>query len=188
MEWILQKGGAIDEITANDVAMAQYIKTEYSDFRLNLGRLFFKVARDIRIDEYYNAPFLSSGEYELAHELGAVGIELDLTHRQLSGFTHNCDAQNIFRAFHVPFCYISTGNICKFASIHQKISHKFRPNFSCQMECQHIAECNANTEGKDKALYRIGRTIYFFVPNYLEYLNQGDRFLYFPAREFGCVG
>lgn len=184
---ILQLDSQVDEITVNDAGMALYIKENYPKLHLNLGRLFFKAARDIRVDGYYRASFAHPCGREMASEFGADGIELDLTHEKVTTTFGESSGNILTVAFHGPFCYQTTGNICKFASIHRELDQKFRPNSPCTAECRHIAECNVKLN-QGTVLYRIGRTVYFYVPNYSEYLTEGDRFIYFPARELLGIG
>ena len=42
----------IDEVTVNDLGMLFYIKEKFN-IKINLGRLFFKEPRDLRVPEYY---------------------------------------------------------------------------------------------------------------------------------------
>ena len=51
---ILQNSkSVIDEVTVNDFGMLTYIQSKF-DKKVNLGRLFFKDPRDVRVNEYYS--------------------------------------------------------------------------------------------------------------------------------------
>lgn len=170
---------AIDEVTVNDIGMLEFIAS-FSRKRINMGRLFAKEPRDVRYSDFYNEMYrpaiLDDGEL-----LKTVsGIEIDCG---FSRFISRETDSNKCIGIHVPFCFVSTGNICKFASIPKEISQKFRPNDSCNMECQRIAEVY-DEKNANALFYRIGRTIYFFNQDTLEnYSEAADRIIYFPVRE-----
>lgn len=175
----------IDEITVNDVGMLHYISRECGG-KINLGRLFFKDARDVRIREYDEGTvvpnLLVSWE---SHPLGNVqihGIELDRMSSRID--LSDCPLSGMILGVHSPFCYMSTGNICKFASIHKEMEYKFRPNIPCAMECAEIYEhYRARFGGKDSDVIRFGRTIYYLKNDCEVVGKQVDRDIYFPVRE-----
>lgn len=170
----------IDEVTVNDIGMLIAIHSSY-DLKVNLGRLFFKDARDIRLPSYYqhtiHPAFLDTlNKYNTCFtldyaEIDPISATLDVH--------HNTDVK---LALHEPFCYLTTGNICKFASISQDIAKKFRPNASCNKECQRVYEIyfpNSN----DYTLYRIGRAVYFETERPCTINGSIERFIYSPFRE-----
>lgn len=170
----------IDEVTVNDIGMLITIHSSYN-FTVNLGRLFFKDARDIRLPSYYqhtiHPAFLDSLNKYTTHyalnyaELDPISATLDVH--------HNTDVK---LALHEPFCYLTTGNICKFVSISKDIAQKFRPNASCNKECQRVYEIyfpNSN----DYTLYRIGRAVYFEAEHPCIVNGSIERFIYNPFRE-----
>ena len=184
-EILAQGSDVIDEITVNDVGMLYYISGEWNG-KINLGRLFFKDARDIRVREYdertVTPNLLASWE---SHPLGDVqihGIELDRVSRRID--LTGCPLPGVILGVHSPFCYMSTGNICKFASIHKEMKYKFRPNTSCAMECAGIYEhYRSKFDGKDADIIRFGRTIYYLKNDCEVIGKEVGRDIYFPVRE-----
>ncbi len=88
---------------------------------------------------------------------------------------------------HAPFCYMTTGNICKFASIHYPVVQKFRPNLSCGMECAHVIDFYSGHVMQtdcDPLLIRIGRTLYFKNESVQTIGRFFDRIIYFPVKEW----
>ena len=181
--------GVIDEITVNDVGMLRWVTGHMAGIRVNLGRLFFKDPRDCRVLAYYHipgAPFLLDNlDDDFWKQFDISGIELDAVKEtiDLSGISR--DALSI--GLHVPYCYMTTGNICKFASIHKRIEQKFRPNAACAMECHgifdtysgHIPQTNC-----DPTIYRYGRTLYYRVDPTERLENEATRLIYFPIDEW----
>lgn len=177
----------IDEITVNDLGMMSYI-SKCGKYKLNLGRLFFKNPRDCRVPEYINCKVVPGLLSELNQEFWARQsvrcVELDSTNQiiDVSEFAN----MGIELALHLPYCYITTGKICKFASIHKSIQKKFRPNVNCQMECMYITDTywGDTTANSDQIICRIGRTLYFENSNVKILGKDLDRVLYFPIREW----
>lgn len=181
--------GVIDEITVNDFGMLNYFKNN-NHFKINLGRLFFKNPRDCRIPEYTRskvAPGLISKLNQGFWKDQMINcIELDSTNQMLdvSG-VKNLD---VGIALHTPFCYMTTGKICKFASIHKNIDKKFRPNTVCQMECMSIIDTytgHVATINCDTVIYRIGRTLFFESGDSKIIGKNLERLIYFPIKEWG---
>lgn len=98
--------------------MLFYIKEKFN-IKINLGRLFFKEPRDLRVPEYYYTEVVKPEiakiicDREIKEHISL--IELDEVCNKIC--TDNIDDFNI--GIHIPFCYMSTGNICKFASINK---------------------------------------------------------------------
>lgn len=178
----------IDEVTVNDLGMLYHIET-LNKYKVNLGRLFLKNPRDCRVPEYTNSiispGFLSKLNQESWKKHKINSIELDPTNRTLDA--SEIKSLDIEIALHSPFCYMTTGKICKFASIHKDIEGKFRPNINCKMECMsiidtyagHVASTNCNP-----IIYRIGRTL-LFENNEAKIVGKNlERLIYFPVREW----
>lgn len=177
--------GVIDEITVNDVGMLCYISSHYNK-KVNLGRLFFKDSRDVRVrgyDEGEMTPALLTYDKErwtMGKEIYAV--ELDSMSRYVN--LADCNLDGVKLCIHSPFCYMTTGNICKFASIHKEPEQKFRPNSPCSMECTGIYEHYRKRFGeRDTDVIRFGRTVYYFNNDSSILGKDIDRKLYFPLRE-----
>lgn len=181
--------GIVDEITVNDLGTLWWIHSNYN-IRINIGRLFSKDPRDCRIPEYCNLgiqPFFLTnigdaywGNFDIS------SVELDPTNRVIDIYSIN--DMNIEIGLHMPYCYMTTGNICKFASIHRSIEQKFRPNLSCSLECMHISDTysgHINQTDCDPILFRFGRTLYYKVNDLIELSTEkSTRIIYFPIDEW----
>lgn len=175
----------IDEVTVNDPGMLIWIK-ENTSLKKNLGRLFFKDPRDVRIrgyDQSETTPaLLQKGAYRMLTEEEIHGVELDWTSSCLN--LGGCSLDGIRVGIHGPLCYMSTGNICKYASLHRKMEQKFRPNSGCSMECAGIYEEYREIFGeKEVEFFRFGRTVYYRVDQARVLGAQIDREIYFPMLE-----
>ncbi|MEE3450840.1 MAG: hypothetical protein VZR27_09135 [Acutalibacteraceae bacterium] len=170
----------IDEVTVNDVGMLSALFA-IPQIRINLGRLFFKDARDIRLPAYYHCTLRPSLLNQLSDYRSRYGVQ----YAELDPICSVMDLRNetdVKLAIHGPFGYLTTGNICKYASISKDIKCKFRPNISCNKECQRVYETYTKTL-PDYELYRIGRAVYFasVIP---ETINGGfERSIYAPFHE-----
>lgn len=178
-------GGLADEVTVNDVGMLGHVQGAY-DCRVNLGRLFFRDPRDVRVPrqrQRETSPALlqriDGGRY-LGHPLQCV--ELDQTSLRLTlppAGQLGCEV-----ALHGPVVYMSTGMVCKFGSLHREVTRKFRPNGACGMECLRVAErTHGIFNGTDVDLLRVGRTIYAVPKEPCETSRPVERTVYFPLAE-----
>lgn len=170
----------IDEVTVNDIGMLINIHSSYN-FTVNLGRLFFKDARDIRLPSYYQHTLHPAFLDLLSNDNNSYSIkfvELDPISAALD-VHHNTEVK---LALHEPFCYLTTGNICKYASINKDINQKFRPNALCKKECQCVYEIYT-PNSTDYNLYRIGRAVYFETERPIITNGSIERFIYTPFRE-----
>ena len=171
----------VDEVTVNDAGMLSYIIQNYPGVTFNLGRLFCKDPRDIRSRDFSKTRTTPALLSESAGIVPVNGIiEIDETNDELD--IHDSFSGRI--GVHYPFCYLTTGNICKFAGIHAQIDHKFRPNASCRLECQRIFECYRDDLDEDTdGIFRIGRTVYFKRKLRAVVHAEIDRMIYFPFQE-----
>lgn len=182
---ILQQNSQIDEITINDLGMFLFVSQNFPEKKINLGRLFFKHSRDIRVDRFFYDNYEPEYIIDEYSDFDVFGIELDPTHKHLN---LNCLKNKKYNVgMHFPFCYMSTGNICKYASINLDVKHKFRPNMPCSVNCMHIAEHHYSEDNKDKSVYRFGRTLYFLNRD-IDSLDLCDRIIYFPIYELNLHG
>lgn len=183
---ILEKGKDIaDEVTVNDLGMLKYISETY-DVRINLGRLFFKDSRDVRVRAYHEGEIspnlLSCRSYFTEGNDKIKGIELDPVTRYID--LSKADLEGIALGVHSPFCYMTTGNICKFASIHKDVEKKFRPNAQCHLECFGIYEhYSEKFQGKYADLIRFGRTVYYYNNACRIAGKKIERKIFFPVLE-----
>ena len=165
-----------DEITCNDPGMLQWIRNNLPDVDVHMGQLFFKDQRDPRYS------LLPVGQSRLSFPLpdGVKGIELSPVNTKL--ILPDFDLPGACIAVHQPFCFISTGNICKFASVSAPPEQKFRPNAACAQQCGSMFE-TYSVKGSDDTWYRIGRTIYTerIVREYEG--RTPDRIIYWPVKE-----
>lgn len=181
-------GDIIDEVTVNDIGMLSYVHENFEK-KINLGRLFFKDPRDSRVPDYSKrvvTPYLINNlNHEFWKQFDIHGIELDQVSGKIDLSGLNCFDLNI--AFHSPLCYMTAGNVCKYASIHKRPEYKFRPNVKCGMECQHITDYYTDHIPKtdvDVTLMRIGRTVYYQTETAVFIGRTPDRIIYFPYREW----
>ena len=152
-------GDCIDEITVNDYGTMAYIFRQYP-LPLNMGRLFAKDYRDPRYMDYLDMtckPKIFTMEFiSIMKRFSIKGIEFDPISRCLDlseaypGLTY---------ALHTPFCYVTTGQICEYGSIPNKIEKKFRPNADCHRECVNVMTTYELQDGQE--WYRFGKAVYF---------------------------
>lgn len=169
----------IREVTVNDIGMLYYIRNHYKNIKVNMGRLFFKYPRDFRVLEF-TKNITASIDVNIAagSELCNGIFEIDETNDALELVT-----SKVKTGIHYPLCYMTTGNICKFASIHVPLEKKFRPNSKCHKECQRIIECyRENSNYGTCNVYRIGRTVYF-ERNIRSLSDISNMMIYFPIYE-----
>lgn len=178
----------IDEITVNDIGMLSQFQSN-RQYRINLGRLFFKDSRDCRVPEYtkraVSPMLLSQLNNDYWKSLRFSLVELDPTNKIID--TSYIEKTNTNIGVHLPYCYMTTGNICKFASIHRDVEQKFRPNIQCGMECAHVSDIYSGhvvQTNCDPILKRFGRTLYFKASS-IEFVGKAaTRVIYFPVDEW----
>lgn len=180
--------GVIDEITVNDISTLFLIQTK-NQYKINLGRLFFKDPRDCRVPEYFKTAvspmLLSHLKDEFWRKFRFQLVELDTTNYIIN--TTNIVDTDIEIAVHKPYCYMSTGNICKFASVHRDVKEKFRPNIPCKMECLHITDLHmgyVKPTNCKTAIRRIGRTLYYEMDSAEFIGKKPNREIFFPMNEW----
>lgn len=171
----------IDEITVNDIGMLTYILEKYSDVKVNLGRLFFKDARDPRIVDLYNTPMtpaLLDNLNTLVSKDQINMIEID----KISSFIDLTNEYNV--GIHSPLTYVTSGFICKYASVHKDIDKKFRPNAKCEKECLNMYEhyVGVNETGTPE-YYKIGRAVYCKHSSDMALTRSPERYIIFPFED-----
>lgn len=178
----LLENDEIDEVTVNDFGNLKYIKENF-DKKINLGRLFFKDPRDIRVPNYFNSEITPAWLTQLDQIDDISGIELDMATQKIK-LPETVDP---IISVHYPYTYMTTGNICKFASISKPLEKKFRPNDSCKLECSKIHEFYVEDFGENRGceIFRLGRSVYFLndKANFTETGILPDRMIYFPLKE-----
>lgn len=169
----------IDEVTVNDPGMLLFLQQTITQ-KLNIGRLFFKEPRDIRVEPYFSA--VLSPKFPMIHGDKATGAELDASNQQMDLSMVASHVETI--AVHAPYCYMTVGNICKFASTSLPIEKKFRPNGPCHMNCSTMFEVTtAHQKERELQLLRIGRTVYYYNGLVTYSSVNPDRTIYFPVNE-----
>lgn len=173
------QSGWIDEITCNDLGMLKWLENSFQK-RINMGQLFFKDPRDIRYPDMRSIPYTPSRcSYPFPDcvsgiELSSVTSEIDMMKSSPRGMTV---------AIHQPYCYITTGHICKFASITSPIEQKFRPNINCSMQCSGIIEQIKMSDTYDTSFMRLGRSVFYFQSQCVVKYDGPTRVLYWPVDE-----
>lgn len=171
-------GDVLDECTFNDFGMMAYLSRTY-EVKLNLGRLLMKDYRDPRYPEYFNMVYKPKLFHEYMDDwiknYNITGIEMDPTH----GTVDLSEAkEGITLAIHLPYCYMTMGRICEYASIHKEIDQKFRPNMECHKECmENFIEYDLQDE---RRWIRVGRAIYFKNEEIKLINGLANRIIYFP--------
>ena len=175
--------GVVDEVTINDWGLADSLAGADS-IRLNAGRLMQKDNRDPRYEDYFSSTYVSrafSDFYKNFYpERGISGIELDCTHREI---IIPQSVGHLQVSVHGPFCYISMGSICEFASMYKEAADKFRFADVCGCDCNH-ASILCSTQG-GVTLLRLGRSIQFENPDCHILSEIPFRYIYSPYRELG---
>lgn len=160
----------VDELTVNDYGLLRCFCG--SAVTINIGRLFNRDLRDIRYKAEYeiiHRPLILNDEIcSLMGEYGVEGVELDLSHRSI-----DCSSapETLTLAFYAPYSYISTAQICAYASIGLPADSKFRPNQACALQCQHTKRIVAGQRFTE--FVTAGRTAYF-LSDEAEVVNLDD--------------
>ena len=175
MAWLQ---GRVDEIVVNDYGMLAYISETFK-VALYLGRLFTKDYRDPRYEEYFNQvlnpKILNRPMLELIVDFKVKGLEFDPTH---VGINFREVPEQLTIGIHAPYCYMTTGHICEYASLDKEIAKKFRPNSPCKHEC--TSNMIRYDFEDDREWIRIGKTIYFENRECTIYELEHMRNIYFP--------
>ncbi len=169
-------GDVIDEITVNDYGAYLFVKGKKICNKINVGRLLNKDVRDIRYPDYFNkshkpdfvgveSPFFESSEINY--------FEIDPTNRFI-------DIREVKEhvAVYFPYCYVTVGGICEFASIPYPIEKKFRPNMKCAHSCDSVIVTYKNNFGNEYV--KTGRAVYTKVTDLSVYADGDYRRIYEP--------
>ena len=186
-EILTSYGDMVDEITVNDVGMFAYCRQRCGR-AINLGRLFFKEPRDPRYADLFETrhavglPAVLTGLFSHGE---VAGIEIDPTHAALDLSEVRGFLPQVSVGVHMPYCYLSTGNVCEFAGIGRPVREKFRPNAPCAMECARCSVGYGLPYGT--RMLKWGRTVYF--PNHGCTVCEGEdfRMIVTPVRRAGAT-
>ena len=133
---LIEDNTVIDEISTNDYGTLAYV-SERTDMKVHVGRLLFKNYRDPRYDDFYNCKikpnFVSDYSKRIIHDFEIAGIELDPIAKEID--LRDADPELIY-SLHVPYCYVTTGQICEFNSMNKPLEQRYRPGMACNQECK----------------------------------------------------
>ena len=172
----------IDEIIVNDRGMLTFVRDNF-DRSVVIGRLFFKEARDGRLCEYLGRKmsFAAFSYPELFSESKLIGAEIDPVSYEIDISTVKKD---LIISVNYPYCFMTFGYYCKFASVNKAPEYKFRPSSFCTRECMDIIEIHSDKRRSDnKTLIRAGKAVYFKNNDFQINGREADRILYFPLDE-----
>lgn len=182
---LLAENNTVDEIVVNDWGLISNLSLR-DGVKLILGRLLQKDNRDPRYKEFFEEPYTSrlftSFYQRFLAEKTIAGIEIDCTHQWIK--IPPATAPDII-CVHYPFCYISIGSICEFASMNKPAAKKFRFADTCRCECNAAAIRCLCDNGKD--LIRIGRGVLFENRNCRIESGRPFRCIYSPYVELGVL-
>ena len=159
--------GNINEVVVNDIGTMRYIHDNY-DIELVFGRMLNKTYRDIRNTDYYNSnvpqKIFNSFYLSMFEKYNIKKIELDFGFNTLM---LPPSTNNLQICLHTPLVYLSTCNICEFASIKKALDKKFRASDRCAIECaEHFIRYENVTDNTTVVHYKIGCGIYFLHSDY----------------------
>lgn len=177
------KEDVVDEIAVNDWGMAS-VFSDLNGIRLNAGRLLQKDNRDPRYADFFDSAYISRSFSDFYtgffSDQGITGVEIDCTHKEI---VIPKTSQPIQVSVHGPFCYISIGSICEFASMHKTVERKFRYADVCSRECNRASVICRTQSGIE--LLRLGRSVQFENSDCCVRSAVPFRYIYSPYRELG---
>ena len=143
-------GELIDEVTVNDCGMYTWLHDRFGG-RFFSGRLMNKVNRDPRYPVYGD----QSVQIPKA-PISVSGAELDACSSTL---IIESPCKEFTAAVYCPYSYISTGEICSYASLYYDIAKKFTPISACPVNCGKYYTKHEDSTGN--IFYHIGNTIFY---------------------------
>lgn len=176
-------GASLDEIVVNDFGMLEWAGG-FEGLSVRLGRLFFKNLRDPRYtDPGTDMHSIFRYQKELMKRYGVSGTEIDSIFPAWKKFPDEKDMVDVPAefgvscAFHRPYGYMSTGQICEYASIGRPADQKFVPNAPCSGQCQrYLIEYQMRPE---ENFVRLGRAILIPVKRMVPKEKAAYRDVYF---------
>lgn len=176
----------INEIVVNDIGTMRYVYNNY-DVELIFGRMLNKTYRDFRNADYYNSnvpqKIFNSFYLSMFEKYNIKKIELDFGFNTL---LFPPSTKKLQMCIHTPLVYLSTCNICEFASIKKDLDKKFRTSDRCGIECaEHFIKYENVTDNTAVVHYKIGCGIYFLHNNYdkVKDIDVAYRNIYNPFLE-----
>lgn len=196
LEQLMAPGSPFDELVVNDPALAQTASHLLADGfpsiaqrpRLVRGRLMAKSARDPR----YGAPL---GPEPLALDSRQAAVERASWHLsmvEVDPFAPVIDAtpldQVLPLALHLPHAVLTTGHICKSASVGLAPSKAFRTGSPCRRQCLggiDVFQTEPLPGAEPVFLTQQGRTVFFENPGCRVAGAPVARVIWTPA-DYGC--
>lgn len=171
---ILSKISLIDEVVVNDYGTLNLISSSYST-RIIIGRLLRKKARDYRYPEYEESKENVDTKVIYQKHSKVMGAEIDIASQIIDfGDFDSC----YLPCIHIPFTYLTCGQLCDFAALDLDVFQKFNGNGGCNLNCNDLFYAYRTETGHD--LYRIGKAVYYEAPQYEIFDTNKVRFVYFP--------
>ena len=132
------------EVVVNDIGVLFFLKKNYPEFQLSMGRLFNKGFKDPRLkirdlpsskgmESILNDCSFDHQNFQaLAENLGVHRLEQDLMPYADPGFT---SLSRLKTTVYFPFGYVTTGRVCFTAGLNQKPDNRFRLAGKCSSPC-----------------------------------------------------
>ncbi len=205
-----QHAGVIDELVVNDLGTLVHLSEQIHNARegeplfgmgLVVGRLLCKDARDPRnaaiswtcrtpgylepdangqnsLQQLIATCSYWSDEHE-RYENALCGVELDPISEQLD---LSALPEGLCPVLCGPLCYMSTGQICEFASIGLPAERAFWPNSACGAQCAKTCLRYRGASGVE--FFKIGRSMFFEAPWQTQLVGASEyRQLVSPLKE-----
>ncbi len=144
----LKQWNSTTEVVVNDLGVLFFLKKNYPDFKLSMGRLFNKGFKDprlevkeIRVSEKMNGllndcSFNQKNIQVLAEGLDIQGLEQDLLpYADPIGVS----TSRLKTAVYFPFGYVTTGRICFTSGLNHNSDTRFKITNCCSSPC--VTQC-----------------------------------------------
>ncbi|SDU41058.1 hypothetical protein [Desulfobacula phenolica] len=172
------------EVVVNDLGVLFFLKKQYPNFQLSMGRLFNRGFKDPRLKDkdfaaseemgglLNDCSFRHENLQVLAENLGVHRLEQDLLPYADPGFV---TPSRLKTAVYFPFGYVTTGRVCFTAGLNQTPGNRFRLAGKCSSPCatQSLLLKHSNLAFK---LFQNGNTIFYqYTPAMLRSLFENAR-------------
>lgn len=172
------------EVVVNDWGSLYYLKREYPQFELVLGRLLNKMIRDPRVAHLYQrdeAPeaarkALQESSTTVSHfrqfveGAGVKRIELD---NMIQGFSTIDEWLPI--SLHLGYGCVATGRSCLVGTLHKPKESKFKGDVRCKQQCRHylaeLVNTNQHLAPFSARMFQKGNSVFYVQEENL--LKQG---------------
>ena len=171
---LLRREGIDIETVVNDMGTLFYLKENYPDFSLSMGRLFNKGFKDPRFKPANNCAGLSDDMRQLLNESTfdqpevmdmARQLAVARMERDLFPFENKIEEQHgeIGRSIYFPFGYITSGRVCRLSAMSKKGRKKFLINSDCNQYCNGLPLLLKNGD-TGFTLVQNGNTVFYLYP------------------------